>query len=69
MGKYQLGKSALKDVDMDSITVQKFRKDRNSFPEYLQDIAIKKYIKKNKHYLRRYIKKYNNKTIKGKVRM
>jgi|SaaInlV_125m_DNA_1040241.scaffolds.fasta_scaffold00280_45 hypothetical protein len=65
MGKYQLGKLALMDIDMDSITVQKFRKDRNSFPEYLQDIAIKKYIKKNKHYLRRYIKKYNNKTIKG----
>ena len=65
MGKYQLGKLALADVGMDSITVEKFRKDRNSFPEHLQDIAIKKYIKKNKRYLRRYIKKYNNKTIKG----
>jgi len=65
MGKYQLGKLALTDVGMDSITVKKFRKNRNSFPEYLQDIAIKKYIKKNKWYLRRYLKKYNNKTIKG----
>lgn len=65
MGKYQLGKLALTDVGMDSITVEKFRKDRNVFPEHLQDIAIKKYIKKNKWYLRRYIKKYNNKTIKG----
>ena len=65
MGKYQLGKLALKDIKMDYITAEEFRKDSSIFPEKLQDIAIKKYINKNKRYLRKYITSYDNKTIHG----
>jgi len=64
MGKYQIGKKALVDIGMDSINVEEFREDSSKFPEYLQDIAIKKYIKKNRIYLKKCITNYKNKTIK-----
>jgi hypothetical protein len=60
MGKYQIGKLALKDIGMDSITSQAFRKDSTVFPEYLQDIAIRKYIKKNRRYLKNCIESYKD---------
>tara|TARA_R110000796_G_scaffold159388_4_gene276208 strand:- start:982 stop:1578 length:597 start_codon:yes stop_codon:yes gene_type:complete len=65
MGKYQLGKLALKDIGMDSITAEKFREDSSHFPVELQEIAIRKYIKKNKRYLRDCIKSYKNTTVNG----
>lgn len=65
MGKYQIGKLALKDIGMDSIKASDFRKDPNVFPEHLQEIAIRKYIKKNKLYLKDCIDCYKNTTVNG----
>jgi len=65
MGKYQLGKIALKDIGMDSITVEKFRNDSTVFPEHIQEIAVRKLIKNNRKYLKKYIKSYRNTTING----
>lgn len=63
MGKYQIGKLALKDIGMDSINSDDFIKNPNIFPEYLQDIAIKKYILKNKKYLKNCIACYKNRVV------
>tara|TARA_R110000737_G_scaffold338211_1_gene359038 strand:+ start:4465 stop:5058 length:594 start_codon:yes stop_codon:yes gene_type:complete len=65
MGKYQLGKMAMKDIGMDSIKVENFKCDSSVFPEQLQEIAIRKYIKKNKKYLKKCIECYKNKTVNG----
>jgi len=65
MGKYQMGKLALRDIGMDSITPIKFRKDSSIFSEKLQDVAIKKYIRKNRKYLKDCIERYRNTTING----
>ncbi len=65
MGKYQLGAMALEDIGMGYIKVEDFRLDSNTFPVELQEIAIRKYIKKNKKYLKKYIKEYKGKSIKG----
>ncbi len=65
MGKYQIGKTALKDIGMDSITAEAFKKDSTIFPEELQDIAIRKYIKKNRKYLKECIEHYKNTKVNG----
>jgi hypothetical protein len=65
MGKYQIGKLALKDIGMDSITVEAFRADSTVFPEELQDIAVRKLIKNNRRYLRDCIDCYENTIING----
>ena len=65
MGKYQIGKLALRDIGMDSINASDFKAHPEIFPEELQDIAIKKYIKKNRLYLKEYITKYSNTYVHG----
>ena len=56
IGKYQLGKSALKEIGRTDITYEKFIKNPNIFTEKDQDEAIKKIFIKNKHYLRNWMK-------------
>lgn len=66
IGKYQFGKSALKDLGLDKkITTQKFRKNPAIFPEHAQDNAMLKLLKLNKEYLGDYIKKFNGQVING----
>ena len=65
IGKYQFGKSALKDCGYNHITAEKFKKDPNIFPEEEHDSAMISLLKKNKSYLGDYINKYEGKTING----
>lgn len=65
IGLYQFGRSALKAVGYDHITVDSFRLNPGIFPRYLQDKAFKKLVDINSFILRDYIKKYNNKYVNG----
>lgn len=65
IGLYQFGKLALQDVGLyPKISTETFRKNPNIFPVPDQDDAMKKLIKKNKTYLKKY-HRYVGKTIKG----
>jgi len=55
IGKYQLGKLALKDVGRTDVTYEKFKKNPDIFSEKEQDEAVVKLLKKNKHYLRNWM--------------
>ena len=58
-----MGEMALRDIGMDTIYSSDFRKDPNTFPDSLQETAIRKYLNKNKSYLGYYLKTYPGKTI------
>lgn len=61
-GKYQLGKSALKDIGY-SLNVDSFRINPSIFPEKLQDSLVIELIKINRKRIKSYIVKYNNKLV------
>lgn len=66
IGKYQFGKSALKDLGLNiKINTNKFRNNPSIFPEHKQDEAMVKLLKLNKKYLGNYIDEYVGKTIAG----
>ena len=59
-GRYQFGRAALKDVGMGHISKKEFLAN----PE-LQDLAVRRLLKKNQKRLRRVIKKYDGTTYRG----
>lgn len=66
IGKYQFGKMALQDLELDDkINAHKFKKNPAIFPEKMQDKAMLKLLKLNKNYLGDYINKYEGKNIGG----
>jgi hypothetical protein len=66
IGKYQFGKMALQDLELDDkINAHKFKKNPAIFPEIMQDTAMVKLLKLNKNYLGNYINKYEGKNIGG----
>jgi hypothetical protein len=65
IGKYQIGKLALKEIGMDSISIEKFKSNPEHFPESLQDKTVIELINKNRYYLRNYINKYSNSYVHG----
>lgn len=66
LGKYQMGKSAMNDMNFE-YNQYKFLNDFNNyFPEERQDSLYIEYIKKIKwRYMYKYIKLYNGSVIKG----
>jgi len=64
IGLYQFGKIALIDIDYTHIDVIKFKENPDIFPVSEQNKAIIKLLKKNSHYLRKYIK-YHGEIING----
>jgi hypothetical protein len=60
MGKYQIGRQALIDIGLGSVSQESFLNN----PE-LQEVAMKMLLKKNKQYLQSYIGKYQFKIING----
>lgn len=69
MGAYQFGPSALKHLGLDSITLEKFRKDPNVFPDSLQDWAVIKFAEENQRMISTKINlnNYIGKKINGVV--
>jgi hypothetical protein len=66
IGKYQFGKSALKEVGLDKkIDKHKFKKNPKMWSEKSQDIAMVNLLKKNVHYLGDYIDNYDGNIING----
>jgi len=66
LGKYQFGKTALKEVGLeDSVDVVKFKKNPDVWPEKSQDKAMTNLLKKNKGYLGDYFNKFDGKIIGG----
>ena len=66
IGKYQFGKMALEDLDLDDkITTHKFKRNPKIFPEHKQDEAMVKLLKINKGYLGEYVTKWEGKMING----
>jgi ATP-dependent exoDNAse (exonuclease V) alpha subunit len=53
IGKYQFGRIALKDIRL-KIDMEEFAQNPNIWPERDQDEALRKLLKNNWHYLRRY---------------
>lgn len=47
MGAYQFGPAALKHLGLEHITLEKFRKNPNIFPDSLQDWAVIKFAEEN----------------------
>jgi hypothetical protein len=47
MGAYQFGPSALNHLGLDYITLEKFRKNPNIFPDSLQDWAVVRFAEEN----------------------
>jgi hypothetical protein len=69
IGKYQFGKSALKEIGLDKkIKAHKFEKNPNIWPEKAQDKAMTELLKKNKHYLGDYLSKYDGKKV-GNIKL
>jgi hypothetical protein len=66
IGLYQIGPTALEDIDMDSITVKKFKKNPNIFTPKKQKEAVLKVMANNAKYLKDYMK-YDGKKIHGVV--
>jgi len=62
LGAYQIGRIAFKELKFD---IHKFGVDNFLNSREVQDSLVVELFKKNKHYLKRYIKKYNGKTING----
>lgn len=58
LGKYQIGRIALKEIGMDGVPDTIFLKTPD-----LQEVAVIKLLKKNKEYIFPYIKKYAGDTI------
>jgi hypothetical protein len=65
IGLYQFGKSALKDIGYDYITINEFKHNPNIFPKKEQHLACIKLMKLNKKRLGKYYNEYNNKYING----
>lgn len=67
MGKYQFGKIALKDVGIntDTVNYKKFKEDPKIWNEFAQDKAMIKLLKNNIRYLGKYYKEYDGKKING----
>ena len=66
IGKYQFGKTALKDIGLEKkIRLSKFKKNPEIWPEKAQDLAMTKLLKKNKQYLGDYLNNYDGKIING----
>jgi len=65
IGKYQFGRAALKEVGCDSVTVGKFIKDPNVFPEEVQDKAVVRLMKINRTRIGKLVDKYKGTTING----
>jgi hypothetical protein len=66
IGKYQFGKSALKEIGLDKkIKISKFKKNPEIWPEKSQDLAMTNLLKKNKQHLGDYISKYDGKHVGG----
>jgi hypothetical protein len=65
IGKYQFGRSALKDVGLDSITYMKFMRNKAIFPEELQDSAVVVLMKLNEDRMSDLIDKYEFTIING----
>jgi hypothetical protein len=64
MGKYQFGKIALKDINVE-VDLEKFKKDPKIWPEKKQDAAMLSLLFKNKKYLGKYYTQYNGKKVGG----
>lgn len=66
IGKYQMGKMALQDLDLDdTINAHKFKKNPSIFPEKAQDKAMVKLLKLNILYLGDYFNDFDGKIIGG----
>lgn len=65
IGKWQLGRSALKSVGYENVTVSSFREDRSIFTEEDQYKAVVMFTKMNKQILKNHIKKYEGTVIDG----
>jgi len=55
VGKYQFGYYAFKDIGKEPIYHEDFKKNPNIYTESEQDKDMIKLLKKNKHYLRKYL--------------
>lgn len=64
IGGFQFSKKALKDIGMDDITYQKFKKNPKIFPYEKQVEALNKLMKNNEYYLRNYLN-YIGEVING----
>lgn len=64
IGGFQFSKKALKDIGMDDITYQQFKKNPNIFPYEKQVEALNKFMKNNEYYLRNYLN-YIGQVING----
>ena len=64
IGKYQFGYYAFKDIGKEPVRHHLFRKNPNIYPESEQDKDMIKLLKKNKHYLRNFMK-YIGQEMKG----
>jgi hypothetical protein len=62
MGYFQLGSLALKDINVD---INKIGKKKFLHDKELQLDCFKKYLKKNRQYMKKVIKEWNNKEIAG----
>ena len=60
LGKYQIGRLALRDIGMGGIPTRDFLET-----PALQEIAMLMLLRKNKKYLQSHIGKYNSKKVKG----
>ena len=58
MGRYQIGRQALKEIGMDGVPDSIFLRTPD-----LQEVAVVKLLKRNKEYILPYIKKYKGDTI------
>jgi hypothetical protein len=64
IGAFQFSKSALKELGLGHITIDKFKNNPNIFPYEEQEKALMKYMDLNEYYLRRYMS-YIGKEING----
>ncbi len=60
LGRYQFGRNTLNAIGFEAVTNYEFLSQPNT-----QELAMATLLKKNKHTLRREIKKYDGKTING----
>lgn len=65
IGKYQFGKSALKEVGYGHISVTEFKNNKSIFTEEMQRDAMIKFMKLNKRRMHKLIKRYDGKNVNG----
>jgi len=65
MGKWQMGRSALRSMGIYNITPYKFRRDPSIFSKIQQEAAIERLVNLNYFQLKRFIDVFSGATIKG----